>query len=643
MKNLNKKLSFTFFFCILLTSASYSQNIEALAKKAENHFANKEYNEAISIWMEILDRDPENDRVQKRIENVFEIKQKKDLTLEKSKLDFKISRYKLRDDSTLKDGITRGKSAMSNFIAAYRLDPNDTDMKNMIDEMKILEDEINTAEDKERVAYALRERAKNYKLKALAEMSSENPKYDVALGFWEKVLEIFPRDSEAIEGVRKCKIAIENIIKFENIRKFMNSGDRLLAEKQYQPARLEYGQVLILDPKNRDAKIKIEQIDDALISIRNLEQRRQQAENYYQSALKNMAKDQFDDAKDDFENALALIDNYRDSMERLSSIGRFREEYQKRKEGERRDEINRQFQTGIISFVQGKYSDAISAFEKTLTLDSANQLAIDYLSKARQAQLNIEGEIVERDSQYFDIIESLSASGIKLYENGNYTESLIRWERVLGLFPKNLVAREYSLRCNLKLNPGLFKVLASEAIKQGKLHLDKKEFEQAFKNFEIIRSVSPDYPDIDKLIAQTKTGIQRKDTALAPIERADVERRYAQGIALYQRGGKENFEKARAEFAFIIQKDPNNVQALIALNRVDSQLRGGQPILEAQKKNLTPDQDRLVKKHYYLGISYYSNNEYNNAINEWRKVLAIDPTHVQSKNNIRKCLALMGR
>jgi len=50
-----------------------------------------------------------------------------------------------------------------------------------------------------------------------------------------------------------------------------------------------------------------------------------------------------------------------------------------------------------------------------------------------------------------------------------------------------------------------------------------------------------------------------------------------------------------------------------------------------------------VRKHYFSGINYYSNNDFNRAIAEWRKVLAIDPNHAKAQNNIRRCLALMGQ
>jgi lipopolysaccharide biosynthesis regulator YciM len=51
----------------------------------------------------------------------------------------------------------------------------------------------------------------------------------------------------------------------------------------------------------------------------------------------------------------------------------------------------------------------------------------------------------------------------------------------------------------------------------------------------------------------------------------------------------------------------------------------------------------MVNKYYYNGINYYTNNNFEKAIQEWRKVLTIDPGTVKARNNIRKVLAFMQR
>lgn len=647
-KNLLLTLSLLFLGFAFCGIPLYAQNFEKMHREAERHYSDKEYNRAIVILLDILEMDSENDRAQRRIENIFEIKQKKALTLEMARLNFSISLMMLDDDSTLDEGIRRGRSAIQDFITAYRLDPNDPDMQELLADMRMLESEVKAAEERQRVAYAKRERARILKENAREAMDADPPEYETALQHWEDALEIFPNDTEALEGARETRLALENFIRFQNIRRFMSQGDSFFEEEEFVEARSQYRQALDLDPQNREARRKIALAGDKISEMRNLEQRREQAENYYRSAQRNLSENRFDLAKDDFQNSLALVPGYRDAERRLEEVEVLRERYRELKEQERLDEINRLFQSGILYLNEANYSEAISAFERTLDLDPENQLAERYLVQAREAQSVIAEEVVDRDSQYYDIVQSLIASGTKLYEQENYAESRKRWERILSLFPQNRVATEYILRCDLNLDPQRFESMASSMVEEGREYIKKREFERAYRLFDLIKSVRSDYPDIDRLMAQAQT--EQKQTRVTRLDRSDreeVNRRYRLGLTYFQRGGKENIERSAEEFRFVIQNDPNHTQAIVALNRAEAQLRrGGIPAAASaapQKRELTPEQQALVRKHYFQGISYYSNNDYNNAIAEWRKVLAIDPDHEQARNNIRRSMALLGR
>ncbi|HPW51744.1 MAG TPA: tetratricopeptide repeat protein, partial [Spirochaetota bacterium] len=83
-----------------------------------------------------------------------------------------------------------------------------------------------------------------------------------------------------------------------------------------------------------------------------------------------------------------------------------------------------------------------------------------------------------------------------------------------------------------------------------------------------------------------------------------------------------------------------NTKAIVALNRVEAELRASGSTVPV-KKALTAEQEARVRELYFRGINYYSANRYQDAIAEWRKVLAIDPNHEKAKNNIRQTLILL--
>lgn len=624
----------------------HSATVREMDRDAQAYFDKREYNQAIGLWLNCLEVEPDNERIQQKIEMVYEIKQRKDISFQKAKLNYRIARKKLRgdEDKELEMGISVGKTAIKDYVIAYKLDPKDSDMKEALDDMKNLELEIRAAEERLRMSRALREKIERLKVEARTEMAMEFPDYEKARKLWKEVLRYVPQDNEAIEGKRKCDFAIENRIKFEKIRNYMARGIEKFDKKDYYGARPEFEEVLKIDPKHREAKDYLEKISEIVDEKMLYAQRQKQAEDAYRSGITNINNNRFDEAQQDLETCLALIKDYKDAKERLRDLDRLKREYLKKEQALRLQRINQKFQEGIVAYTQGKYKVAIDAFVATLALDKKNIQAREYLQRARDAQRLNEEEVVDENSPYFDIIYTLIVAGRSLYDKGEYAESRKKWDSILKLFPKNKIARENIIKCDLMINPDNKENVVASRILEGRSYLDKKDYRNALRIFNIIKSIDRNYPGLDNLIAQANTGM--KDTApgadITPADRAEVNRRYDIGMNLYQMGGKENIEKALAQFRWVVQKDPTNVKAVITVNKIESQLRIGVGEGDRQQM-LTAKQRELVNKYYYNGINYYSNNNFQRAIQEWRKVLAIDPGNVKARNNIRKVLAFMER
>ena len=614
---------------------------QELEEQAEKYYREKDYNRAVAIWLNILDNDPENVRIQKRIEDIYELKQEKSIELQKAKLYYKITRKRFAQEQ-LKEGVSSGTQAINSFIIAYRIDPRDPEMKELLVDMRELEKEIDAAKEKIRVSEVMRRRYEELKAQALLFMEEEQ--YEDALKNWNKILRFLPKDVDALEGKRKCRLAIDNRLKFEKIRNYLARGKGLYENKDYQLAKIEFDQVLKIDPSNREAKNYIKDIDEKLEEIRLFEQRAQQAEDFYVSGKSNIRKENFDQAEEDFESALALIDGYKDARKLLNSIDRLRKEYIEREKARKMETINKEFQDGMLALSDGRFVDAIAAFSKTLYLDPGNKQARKYLAQAKDAQKQIEEEQVDSNSPYYDIVNALAASGSDLYRKGKYRESMEMWDRILELFPKNRNANVNRLRCFLKINPSAYDRLTKSTIADGRTLLKKKDFSDALKKFELIKSISPRYAGIDSLIAQAKRGLSVGKTAeLSTSEKSTVAVMYKRALALYSRGGGKNYRKAAELLRDVVDKDPGNTKAIISLNKIEVQLRGVGVERVSAGRALSEEQKQRVRKHYYTGINYYSRNDYTKAISEWRKVLAIDPNHIKAKNNIRKTLVFLGR
>lgn len=653
MKTYTKITAFLLIVLYFTSLPIYTQSTNEMDRQAQAYFDNKEFSKAVALWLNILDVDPNNMEVQKKVEFLYEMKQKKDLELEKSKMNYKLAKKEIGknfvqgvtlDDAedNLNSSKETSKIAFESFIIAYRIDPKDTDMQLIREDMQKLEKIIASEEKRLALSREQRERAKALTLLAVTAM--DEARYKDALGHWSEILSFMPENIEAVEGKRQAEIAIDNIIRYESIKRFLASGISYFELNDFKLARQDFMSVLQLDPENGAAQDYIEKIDDILNSKKKYEQRLREAEIFYVSGLRNLRENKFEEARDELENTISLIPNYKDARAKLAAIPALKAEFDRREKERRLRQINEEFQTGLVALAALRYQDAIAAFENTLKLDPGNKLAPVYIRRAKDAQKLVEEEVVDDNSSYYDLVNSLTVSGKHLFEAGKYEESKKRWNQILELFPANRIANEYNFKCELRLNPATGDAIVKKMVAEGEDLLKKKEYTNAYRKFALVKSIYPDYPDIDNLLKRAEREQSYSGTAaLTQEDKDDIERRYNLGMSYYQKGGDDNVKKALVELRWVASKDPNNTKAVVAVNKIEAQLRIGSSVAKTGGSKLTPEQEALVRKYYYSGINYYSNNDFKRAIAEWRKVVAIDPNHTRAKNNIRKCLALLGQ
>ncbi|MDY6935482.1 MAG: tetratricopeptide repeat protein [Spirochaetota bacterium] len=629
------------------TKGIFAESVSEINSRAQEYYDNKDFGKAISEWLRILEIDPDNEEIQKKIELVYEEKHRKDVAAHKARLHLKLAKRTMKSDFEYSK--INAEDAIRNFIIAYRIDPNDPELRVMKGVMRELDESIKIEERKNRLSDEMRK--EYYTLFELAEKEMDLERYSEGIKYWDRILFLVPIDKVAKEGKRKAELAIANRLKYERIKALLESGISLFRVKKYTEAKLEFEQALSIDPSNIDAKDYINRIEDILSERRSDELKRMHAESLYKSGIENLKNKRFSDAEEDFMNILALFDNYKDVASRLSNIKRLREEFEEQNRVMRLKKIDKEFRNGLLALADGRYKEAIMFFDSTLLMDPNNRLAKRYIESAKEANRQLEEEKVDDNSPYYDVINSLVVSGKLLYEQGNYVESMRRWEKILKLFPKNRIATEYLLKCNLQSNPESFREFSKIIISEGNRLLKDRKYRLALGKYEMIKSISSNYPGIDQLIARAKGGLKRKtlsnrtDTVSFGTEKVDINKIYKLGLSYYRKGGKNNIEKALVQFKRVVSKDPDNMKALININKIEAQLRiskGGRAE-SVEKKRLTEKQRQLVRIHYFKGINYYSNNNFNRAIEEWRKVLAIDPTYEKARINIRKCFALIKR
>ncbi len=633
-------LAAVFSFALNGGGPSFGETIEEIDRRASEYYENKEFSKALGEWLRILEMDQNNENAQKKIEMLYEEKHKKDVSYQRARAYFRRAAEQMGVNFALAK--LSSEEAIKNFVSAYRVDPNDPELQIMKEEMRKLQEEVRIEEEKRRLSEENQKKFNEFMLAAEEHMKKLD--FEAAVKGYKAALKLLPKDLRAVEGYRTAEMALNNRLKFEKIQALLVTGLALFNEKKYKEARLEYEQIIALDEKNKEASRYMRKIDDILEEGRNLELKRAQAEQLYQRGIDNVQKKNFNQAVDDFESVLSLIPEYKDVKNRLANMERLRKEWAEEQRMQRLKDIDKEFQNGLFAYANRNFKDSLSYFEKTLRLDPGNELAKKYIEMVKDALKDVEEEVVDTDSPYYDIVNSLVVSGRQLYDRGEYPSSRERWEKILKLFPKNRIAFEYLLRCEFKMNPRRFGEIALKYVDEGRDFMKENKFEKALSNFEMVKSISPEYPEIENLIAFARQGTQQKKVFAGGVTAEEIEAVYNEGMVYFGRGGEQNVKLALEKFQWVVAKDPANVKALINLNKITSQLRAGGGVAAAEEgAALTEKQRQLVRQYYYNGIAYYTSNNFDKAIEEWYKVLAIDPTHEKARNNIKKCLVLLGR
>jgi tetratricopeptide (TPR) repeat protein len=222
------------------------------------------------------------------------------------------------------------------------MDPNDPELQVLREDLKILDNEIKLELAKKRMAEEIKK--KYYALLEDANKLMIEKQYEEAIKVWNEILRLVPLDTVGMEGKRQAELAISNRLRYEKIMMLIASGEELFKQEKYIDSRNEFAEVLKLDAKNRIAKDYISKIDDILEEKRTYEQRRIQAEQFYIAGMNNLKSYEFDQAKENFENALALIDNYKDVRAQLESIPRLKKEYEEQQRLLKLQKIDKTFQ-----------------------------------------------------------------------------------------------------------------------------------------------------------------------------------------------------------------------------------------------------------------------------------------------------------
>ena len=416
-----------------------------------------------------------------------------------------------------------------------------------------------------------------------------------------------PKAQELLHGLA-LKVEQED----RRVRLLLAEADSLENRLEYLGAAIDYLNVLKLDRGNRRARQRLEVLEPRIDVYAN---------QLYVRGVQAYEEGHYDLAQRAFENILLVRKNHAEAERYLALL----EDY-------RNAQAQELFLRGLGYFSQSNFHKAQEAFEEALRLAPQHAEAQNYLEKTQKGleeqalkinRMMAEAQRLERRQQYLyayklyrqvlelepnhgearSKLQGLQASidnfagekmkaGERAFLRGDYERADREFQAILAMMPNHPGAKSYRQRIEENKRSRV-----EEHMRNAMALFDAKEWLRAVTAFERVLEIDP-----NNKIASRKRNEALSLTGLKGL--------LEQGEAYYNRG---QFVSAMEMFDRVLARDPDNAQAKKYLDQAQRQL------------------NIRVEQYFNRGLSYYANEDYDNAMREWDNALALNPSHAQTR------------
>lgn len=418
-----------------------------------------------------------------------------------------------------------------------------------------------------------------------------------------------PEDAKLRQLLRALEIKVDS--EDRQIQKLIGEARAYEHKHWYISAALNYLQVLKMDRRHAHARNRLAVLQPRLDIYLN---------QLYTRGVQAFEEGNYEVAHKAFDNILLVRPNYPRVESYLAQLRELR--------AKQAEEI---FLRGLGYYSQKNYRKAISAFEEALSLSPQHEEALATLEKARaglqqqqkqndqlfaQAQrwqqrqqyltaYNLYRQILNNDPEYEaarreiqalqgridEFIAARMQAGERAFQQGDLAAAAEHFQAILNMSPGHREAAAYRQRLAEAKRTRL------EGLMRNALSLfDARLWQRAVEAFERVLDLDP----------TNKFAVSKRNEALSMINLKDL---YEQGERYYNRG---QFLQAMELFDRVLARDPNHAEAKRYLDNAQRQL------------------NFVIEQHFNRGLSHYANEDYDNAIKEWDRVLALNPDHAQS-------------
>ncbi len=207
-----------------------------------------------------------------------------------------------------------------------------------------------------------------------AQQAFRSQKYDIARSRANRILEISPKNSDAVALLARIEKAIEEKRRAEAMASLVSRGEQTLAGGDLSTASALANEALMADPANPQAIRLNERIGQAKEEAR----RREESALLLKKAAESLEAKDFDAAANFANNALQVIPQMPEALQCLKEIQQAREDYR------RSQEVGKIISEAETAFAGGHLEQCEASTRKALEADPGNLRAKELLTRIQQ-------------------------------------------------------------------------------------------------------------------------------------------------------------------------------------------------------------------------------------------------------------------
>jgi tetratricopeptide (TPR) repeat protein len=266
---------------------------------------------------------------------------------------------------------------------------------------------------------------------------------------------------------------------------------------------------------------------------------------------------------------------------------------------------------------EGALGKALDELKIALDYDPTNAAISDTLAVVERAIL-AEEEARTQNAEKAALIGQHFRLGLDYYSRGDYVLSRAEWRNVLDIDSTNANARDYLARTQEKL------AALTDQHRAQAIDLERRgQLAAALGEWNVVRTLDPESAEakeaadrINRRLDEMSKDYTQTSKKLKVMELFD---------GAVKAFGEGRYADASAQLGELLRLDPTHEEGRKLLLRAQRRMT---PLTDAEKAQ--------VRALYIEGMKFFTQSKYTSAIEQWKKILEIDPDNESVAQNIEE-------